>query len=48
MIKFVLYFFLALVALLVSVFITGRTKRAYPVLDDNLMILINGQSGSCS
>jgi len=46
MIKFFLYFFLALVALLVSVFITGRSKRAYPVLDDNLMILINGQSAT--
>ncbi len=46
MIKYFLYFLGFLVVLLFSAFITGRTKRAYPVLDDNLMIIINGQSGT--
>jgi hypothetical protein len=46
MIKYFLYFLGFLVILLFSAFITGRTKRAYPVLDNNLMIVVNGQSGT--
>jgi hypothetical protein len=44
MLKFLFYIILFFVVLLVSVFITGRDKRAYLVLDENSVIKINKQN----